>query len=156
MSYGGYLKMAENNTSVAYKFDESSDCEGYNNVDIGDNESLVPDSDPDSLDIEVSWVGSSEVSSDHTYFGEEWDKPFTQDSGPSLPENIDVSVAKALDYFNLLFKTEVLSDIRYHTDKCTFFKKEEIQRNRNNPKHVDCVWQETIVKELKSLTWNEH
>ena len=79
-------------------------------------------------------MGSSEVSSDHTDLGDELDdngpnttndatvtananisnwmtnftditiKPFTQDSGPCLPENFHVSVATALDYFNLLFK----------------------------------------------------
>ena len=76
-------------------------------------------------------MGSSEVSCDHTDFGDELDdngpttindatvtananipycttnftdianEPFTQDSGPSLPENFDVSVATTLDYFNL-------------------------------------------------------
>ena len=60
--------MAENNTSVEYNLDENSDSEGYKNEDKGDNESIVPDSDPDSSDIEVSSVGSSEVSSDHTDF----------------------------------------------------------------------------------------
>ena len=37
---------------------------------------------------------------------------FTQDSGPCLPENFDVSVATALDHFNLLFKPEIFSDIK--------------------------------------------
>ena len=88
-------------------------------------ESIVPDSDPYSSDIEVSSMGSSDVSSD---FGEEWDnnepntvndatvtantnipnwttyfadittQSFTQENGPCLPENFDVSVAGALDY----------------------------------------------------------
>ena len=81
-------------------------------------------------------MGSSDVSSDHTDFGNELDdngpntindatvttnanipnwttnftdittEPFTMDSGPCLPENFDVSVATAFDYFNLLFKPE--------------------------------------------------
>ena len=105
---------------------------------MGDNESIVPDSDPDSSDIEGLSVGSIEVSSDHTDFRDDLDdngpntvndssatatanitnwttnftditiEPFTQDSGPSLPKNFDVSVATALDYFNLLFKPEIL------------------------------------------------
>ena len=88
--------------------------------------------------MEVSSVGSREASSDHTDFGDEWDDKeltllmmtsvkananipnwtnyftditttcYTQDSGPSLPENFDVSVATALDYFNLLFKQKYL------------------------------------------------
>ena len=79
-------------------------------------------------------MGSSEVSNDHTDFGNEWDdngpntvndgtvtanannpnwttnftdktiEPFTQDKGTSLPENFDVSLTRALYYLNLLFK----------------------------------------------------
>ena len=109
--------MAENDTNVEYNLDENSDSKGYKNEGIGDNESIVPDSDPTSLDIEVLSVGSSEVSSDHTDFGDELDdngpstvndatvtananipnwttsftditiEPFTQDSGLCLPEN---------------------------------------------------------------------
>ena len=133
VNYCVYCKMAENNTSIynRYNLDENSDSEGYENKDIGGNESIVLDSDPDSSDIEVSSMGSSEVSIDHTDFGEELDdnglntindatvtantnipnwitnftditmEPFTQDSGPCLPENFDVFVATALDYFNL-------------------------------------------------------
>ena len=37
--------MAENNNSVEYNLDENSESEGYKNEDIGDNESIVPDSD---------------------------------------------------------------------------------------------------------------
>ena len=70
--------MAENNTSVEYNLDESSDSEGYKNEDVEDNESVVPDSDPDSSDIEFLWVGSSEVSSNHTDFEDELD-----DNGPN-------------------------------------------------------------------------
>ena len=46
--------MAENNTSMEYNLEENSDCEGYKNENVGNNESIVPDSDPDSSDIEVS------------------------------------------------------------------------------------------------------
>ena len=45
--------MAENNTHVEYNLDENSDSEGYKNEDIRDNESIIPDSGPDSSDIEV-------------------------------------------------------------------------------------------------------
>ena len=71
MTYCEYQKMAENKTSVQYSLDDNSDCRGYKNEDIGDNESKVPDSDLDSSDIEVYSVGSSEVSSNHTDFGDE-------------------------------------------------------------------------------------
>ena len=56
---------------------------------------------------------------------------FTQGSGFSLPENFDVSVTTALDYFNLLFKPEIFSDIKDHTNNYAIFKQEEIQRNRH-------------------------
>ena len=96
---------------------------------------MVPDSDPDSSDIEVLPVGSCDISSHHTDFGDDNGPntdndatvtanannpkcttnftdiaiaPFTQNSGPCLPENFDVSVATTLDYFNLLFKPEIL------------------------------------------------
>ena len=49
LSYCGYHKMAENSTSVEFNLDENSDSEGYKNEDIGDNGSVVPDSDPDSF-----------------------------------------------------------------------------------------------------------
>ena len=62
VSYCGYLKLAENNTSVEHYLDEYSYNEGYKNEDIGDNESIVPDSDPDCSDIE------GEGFSDHTDF----------------------------------------------------------------------------------------
>ena len=143
--------MVENNTSVEYNLDENSDSEGYRNEDKGDNESIVPDSDPNSLDIEVLSVGSSEVSSDHTDFEVNWMtmdltllmmllslpmqtlltsltsliESFTQDSGPCLPKYFHISVATALDYFNLLFKPEIFSDIKDQTSNHSIFKQEE-------------------------------
>ena len=54
MSSCGYLKIVKNNTSAKYNLDENSNFEGYKNEDIGYNESIVPDSDPDLSDIEVS------------------------------------------------------------------------------------------------------
>ena len=151
--------MAEDNTRVEYNHGENSDCEGYKNEDIGENESIVPHSYPDSSDIEVLSAGSSEVSNDHSDFGDEWDDngpntlnaatvtanatipnwttnftditidPFTQDSGPCLPENFDVSVATTLDYFNLLFKPEIFSNIRDHTKQLC-----HLQTRRNSEK----------------------
>ena len=50
-------------------------------------------------------------------------EPFTQDSSPFLPENVDVTVATALDFFNLLFKSEIFSDIKDHTYNYCVFKK---------------------------------
>ena len=159
--------MTENNTSVEYNLDENHDSEGYTNEDVGDNESTVPD--------------SSYVSSDHTDFGDELDdngpntvkdaavtantnipkwttnftnitiEPFTQNSGHCLLESLDVSMATALDFFNLLFKLEIFSDIKDHTNNYSIFKQEDLQRNRNNPDYVDSVWQETKVEELKAL-----
>ena len=136
---------------------KNSDSEGYKNEDVGDNESIVPDSDQDSSDIEVLSVGSSEVSSDHTHFGEKLDnngrstvndatvtananisnwtakftditiEPFPQNSGPCLPENFGVSVATALDSFNILFKPEIYNNIKDHTNDYAIFKEEKFR-----------------------------
>ena len=86
MSYCGNLKIAENNTSAECNLDENSDREGYKNEGIGDNESIVPDSDPDSSDIEFSSVGFNEISSDHTDFRDEWD-----DNGPNSVNDATVT-----------------------------------------------------------------
>ena len=66
------------NTIAEYNPAETSDFEDYYNEDIGNNQSVVSYSDPDPSDIEVSSVGSSEVSSDHTDFGDKQD-----DNGPT-------------------------------------------------------------------------
>ena len=60
-------------------------------------------------------------------------------------------MATELYYFNLLFKPEIFSDIRDHTNNYAIFKQDEIPRSRNNPDHVDTVWRETTVKGLKAL-----
>ena len=178
--------MAENNTSAEYNLNESSDSKGYKNEDIRDNESIVPDSDPNSSEFKVPSVVSSEISSDHTDFGGGWDdkgpitvndatviasanilnwttnftdisvEPFTQDSGPSLPENCDISVAKALDYLSLFFKPEIFRDIKDHTTNYTIFKQEKIGGNRNNHDYFDSVWQGTHSLRIKSHIWHTH
>ena len=68
---------------------------------------------------------------DLTLFNDITIEPFTQDSGPCLPENFDVSVGTALDFLNLLFKLEIFSDIKDHTNNYAIFK-QEIWRNRNS------------------------
>ena len=60
-------------------------------------------------------------------------------------------MATALDYFNLLFKLEIFSDMKDHTNNYAIFKQEKIQRNRKNHDYADSVWQETTVEELKAL-----
>ena len=60
-------------------------------------------------------------------------------------------MAIALDYFNLLFKPEMFSDIKDHTNNYAIFKQEGIWRNRNIPAYVDSVWQETTVEEFEAL-----
>ena len=55
-------------------------------------------------------------------------EPLTQDSSPCLLENFDISVATALDYFNLLFKLEIFCDIKDHTNNYAIFKQDEIWR----------------------------
>ena len=74
------------------------------------------------------------------------------ESDPCLPENFDVSVTTALEYFNLLFKPEIFHDIKDHMNNYTIFKQDEIwKKTRNNPDYVDSLWQKTTVEELKAL-----
>ena len=101
-------------------------------------------------------MGSSEIPSDHTEFVDEqndngpnivsdatvtananipnWTtnftniegKPFTQDSSPSLPEKFDVSMPTSLNYFILLFKPQIFSDVRDHRNNYAIFKQDNI------------------------------
>ena len=64
----------------------------------------------------------------------------------------DVSVTTALDYVNLLFKPEIFSDIRVHTNNYATFKQEEIHRNRNYPDYVHSVWQDITVEAICTCT----
>ena len=117
---------------------------------MGDNESIVSDSDPKSSDIEVSSVGSSEVSNDQTDFGDELDdngpntvndvtvtananipnwttnftdtttEPFTQDSVPPLCENF--ALWQKLQFLQPIIQKEIFSDINDHTNNYVIFK----------------------------------
>ena len=60
--------------------------------------SIVPDSDPDSSDPEVSSVGSSEVSSHHTNFGDEWD-----DNGPNIVNDATVTANANVPNWTTIF-----------------------------------------------------
>ena len=119
--------MAEDRGSIDLNSDKNSDFEGFNSDNIGDRESIVPDSEPGTSDIEISSVRSSDLFD----VGEEEDKnaeiddgggvgdvnpirtsnfsditihPFLDESGPALPDNFDVATASPLAYFDLLFK----------------------------------------------------
>ena len=99
--------------SISEENSDISDLEGFPEEDLADNISAVPDSDPDSSDIEVSSLVSSDIS-DYvesedenaenlsangpnltwtTNFGDVKVDPFEQDSGPKLPKNFYVSAA---------------------------------------------------------------
>ena len=54
--------MAEKMASISEGNSDISDFEGFTEEDLVENISVVPDSDPDSSDIEVSFVGSSDIS----------------------------------------------------------------------------------------------
>ena len=53
--------MAGKMASISEGNSDISDFEGFTEEDLVDNISVVPDSDPDSSDIEVSSVGSSSL-----------------------------------------------------------------------------------------------
>ena len=94
--------MVKNNTSVEYNIDKHSYCEGYKNGDIGDNQSKGQYSDPDTSDIEVSPVGSSEVSSDHMDFGDELD-----DNALNMVNNATVTANANIPYWTLFDLTSL-------------------------------------------------
>ena len=62
--------MAEDQGNIDFNSDENSDFKGFNSDDIGDRESIVPDSEPGTSDIDISSVGSSDLSD----LGEEEDE----------------------------------------------------------------------------------
>ena len=59
--FGLYL-VAGKMASISEENSEISDFEGFTEEDLAVNISIVPDSDPDNSDIEVSSVGSSDIS----------------------------------------------------------------------------------------------
>ena len=121
--------------------------ESSHHTDFGDE---LDDSGPNTIN-DATITTSANIPNWPTNFTNITIEPFNPNSGPCLPENFDVSVAKALDYFNLLLKPEIFSDIKDHTNYYAIFKQEDIWRNRNNPDYVDNVWQETTVEEIKAL-----
>ena len=78
--------MAENNISAEYIPDENSCFGSCHHEDTRNNRSLVPDSDRDSSNIEVSLVGLSDISSDYTDSGDKQD-----DNGPKTIYDITVT-----------------------------------------------------------------
>ena len=129
-----YVLWQEKMASILGENSDISYLEGFTEEDLADKISVVPDSDPYSSDIEVSSVGSSDISdfgecedenaenlnvnSPHSTwkmnFGNVTVDPFEQDSGPKLPENFDVSAATLLNFFELLFKPEMFREIVIH------------------------------------------
>ena len=58
----GLCSVAGKMASISEGNSDISDFEGFTEEDLVDKISVVPDSDPDSSDIEVSSVGSSDIS----------------------------------------------------------------------------------------------
>ena len=158
--------------SISEENSDISDFGGFTEEeDLAVNISVLPDSDPDSSDIEVSSVGSSDISD----FGESEDEnveylnanapnltltnnfgdvtvdPFEQDSGPNLPENFDVSAATPLNYFELLSKPEMFREIVTHTNNYALFKRDETRTQKNDPDYVDNMWVNTSVDEMRAF-----
>ena len=157
--------------SISEENSEISDFEGFTEEDLAVNISVVPDSDPDSSDIEVSSVGSSDISDfwesvDEnvenlnantpnltwtTNFGDVTVDSFEQDSGPNLPENFYVSAATPLNYFELLFKPEMFREIVTHSNNYAVFKRDETRAQKNEPDYVDNMWVNTSVDEMRAF-----
>ena len=58
----GLCSVAGKMASISEEYSDISYFEGFTEEDLADNISVVPDSDPDSSDIDVSSVGSSDIS----------------------------------------------------------------------------------------------
>ena len=152
----GLYLLAGKMASISEGNSDISNFEGFTEEDLVENISVVPDSDPDSLDIEVSSVGSSDISDlgepeDETLnianndvnvpheatwttdFGDVNADAFEQPSGPNLPPGFDTATATPLDYFELLFKTEMFCKIVNHTNNYAVFKRDEIRTKNNEP-----------------------
>ena len=163
--------MAGKMASISQENRDISDFEGCTEEDLAVNFSFIPDSDSDSSDIEVSSVGSSEISD----FGESEDEnvenlnanapnliwttnfgditvdPFKQDSGPNLPENFDVSAATPPNYSELLFKPEIFREIVTCTNNYALLKRNETRTKKNDPDCVHNMWVNTSVDEMRAF-----
>ena len=58
----GLCLVARKIASISEGNNDISDFEGFTEEDLVENISVVPDADPDSSDIKVSSVGSSDIS----------------------------------------------------------------------------------------------
>ena len=166
--------MASFDTSFDVTSDGNSDISdfvGFTEEDLVDNISILQDLDPNYSDIEVSSLGSMDISD----FGESGDgtmnsdvdvpqeivwtdnfrnvalDPFEKNSGPKLLVNFDTSTAKPLDYFELLFKPETFTEIATHTNNYALFKKDEMQAKKNDPNYEDHKWVNTSAPEIRAL-----
>ena len=152
--------------------DSNAEFVGFNPEEItNDNDSFVPDSEPDS-DITVSSVNTDDLSdfggedgydgNDINFNGEnrevqpEWSQnfrniqidDFAHEHGPVLPDTFDVATATPIDYFNLLFKPEIFAQIRDDTNNYATYRRNECRTERQNPDYVDSTWYETTTEEL--------
>ena len=136
--------------SISEGNSDISGFEGFTEEDLVENISVVPDSDPDSSDTDISSVGSSDISG----LGEPEDETlniansnvnvpqeatwttnsgdvnvdaFEQLNGQNLPPGFDTAIATPPDYFELLFKTEMFDKIVNHTNNYAVFKRDEIR-----------------------------
>ena len=170
----GLCSVAGKMASISEGNSDISDFVGFTEEDLVENISVVPDSEPDSSDIEVSSVGSSDISdlgdpedemlnianSDvnvaqeatwTTSFGDVNFDAFEQPSGPNLSPGFDTATATPLDYFELHFKTEMFGKIVNLTNIYAVFKRDEIRTKNNDPEYADPRWSDTSVSEMRAL-----
>ena len=159
--------------SISEGNSDISEFEGFTEEDLVKNISVVPDLDPDSSDIEVSSVWSSDISdlgepedetlnianndvnvpkeATLTNFGDVNVDAFEQPSGPNLPPGFDTATATPLDFFELLFKTEIFGKIVNHTNSYAAFKMDGIRTKNNDPEYADPIWSDTSVSEMRAF-----
>ena len=64
-------------------------------------------------------------------------------------KNFDVSAAKPLNYFELLFKPEMFRETVTHTNNYAVFKRDETRAQKNEPYYVDNMWVNTSFDEMR-------
>ena len=103
------------------------------------------------MNIANNDVNVSQEATWTTNFGDVNVDAFEQPNGPNLPSGFDTATATPLNYFDLLFKTEMFGKIVNHTNNYALFKRDEIRTKNNDPEYADPRWSDTSVPEIRAL-----
>ena len=159
--------------SISKGNSDISDFEGLTEEDLFENISVVPDSDPDSADIEVSSVGSSDISD----LGEPEDETLNiANNDVNVPQEATWTTILGMSMLMLLnnlvaqiYLLALTQQLLYHStilncfskQKCLaklstiqtimLYSKEKIRTKNNDPEYADPRWSDTSVPEMKAF-----